>query len=310
MISTTSSLPQSRPFPQEYNSQLMINRTPAHEQSATTTRREMNSDYEELAVPTINPYNETPSREPFNIDPDLVRILTKNQAIIERSAPRFVISSIRPGDIDRSLIHIIALTRLDRLGRLHESESLYFHDFSRIVKHKYGSSCRYLKTRLNFHPNPVTGGPNDIQFFCADGSLRDWLDYRVTKNEWPYAIPHEYQHMVVWSRLPLLDPSQARTATELSDAHEVGLSGFENLSPEFVALLDIAGLNTHNRFTSSPENPPPPASGGRLDTQIRRFVAARWPREQGFVDSMWFLNPVHLQSCPQLPHFHVFVKKI
>lgn len=262
-----------------------------------------------------NAYNETPSAEPFNVDPDLLRVLSKNQEIIKRSAPRFTLSGggrkRKEEEEDDSLLSIIGHTRLERLGRLPESERLYFTEFSRIVRLKYSDSCLYLSRRLNFPSEPDL--PLDHQrpaYFVASDLLTDRTDYRVIRNEWPYAIPRDYQHMVVWSRLPLLDPSQARTPSELDDARQVGLSGFENLTPEFVDQLDWAGVNADQRFKPfDPDlanDPHPPG----LDAHIRAFIRARWPRDQGFVNLMWFLNPTHLQSCPQLPHFHVFVKKI
>ncbi|KAH9457420.1 hypothetical protein Pst134EA_021296 [Puccinia striiformis f. sp. tritici] len=298
MISTTSHQ-QQQPFLKKYDD---IGTVVTH-QSKTTTTREM-----------INVYNETASQEPFNIDPDLVRILNKNQEIIQRSQPRFVLkkppsSSTVKEDDSLSLIEIIYRTRLDKLGRLTESENLYFNEFSRLIKLKYTSSCLYLKQRLNFRSFSTINQPDYFSANDDEHKLQDGLDYRVTRNEWPYAIPKDYQHIVVWSRLPLLDPSQARTPEDMDTALKTGLSGFENLTPPMIELLNQSG------FSDNPSSSPLSSTRHEeedqgLDSQIRLFIRNRWPFEHGFVDLMWFLNPVHLQSCPQLPHFHVFVKKL
>ncbi|KAA1113256.1 hypothetical protein PGT21_026553 [Puccinia graminis f. sp. tritici] len=324
---TQQQQPTINPFLRNNNN----NRTPTHERVTKTSRiTEMNSvpnqhqQQQDETNNINNPYNETPSTEPFNIDPDLVRVLAKNQAIIARSPPRFILfpsssdhstKQQQEEEEERSLIHIISRTQLDRLGRLADSEQLYFNEFSRIIKLKYDSSCLYLQQRLNFPlhlENKLNkdGGRGQPAFFCADGRLQDRRDYRVIRNEWPYAIPRDYQHIVVWSRLPLLDPSQARTSAELKQAHHQGLSGFENLSPELVDRLTQAGLNPDLKLTPFPAHHPG-VRGERagLDAQIRAFIRTRWPHSRGFIDLLWFLNPVHLQSCPQLPHFHVFVKK-
>ncbi|KAA1063688.1 hypothetical protein PGTUg99_000514 [Puccinia graminis f. sp. tritici] len=91
----TQQHPTINPF---LKTQRTITRTPTHERVAKTSRiTEMNSapnhqqqqQQQDETNNINNPYNETPSTEPFNIDPDLFRVLAKNQAIIALIIPGF-----------------------------------------------------------------------------------------------------------------------------------------------------------------------------------------------------------------------------
>ncbi|KAG0146779.1 hypothetical protein CROQUDRAFT_43892 [Cronartium quercuum f. sp. fusiforme G11] len=251
---------------------------------------------------------ETPSHEPFNIDPDLVNILQKNQNIINKNPPLFVISpnlSNQNGtnvQTSISIIHIITFTQLYKFRRFKESESLYSLEFSKKVKEKYGNSITYLKSRLGFNQLPFNHpknlrfdcNGNPIHYFTSDDGLIDGLDYKVIKNEWPYAIDHNYQHLIVWSRLKLLNPNLSISSNEYNLATEQGLSGFINLSKPFKQIL-----KSFNLFSKINEN----QIG--IGKEMSNFVKKRW---NGYQDLIWFLNPIQLQSCPDLPHFHVFVK--
>jgi len=109
-----------KPFLKNYsNSQLIINinGTAPHDH---TTRTMISSLSAERHDTSNNLYNETPSSEPFNVDPDLVRVLNKNQEIIKRSQPRFTLDGKgEDGELESSsLIDIIGRTRLERLAKI------------------------------------------------------------------------------------------------------------------------------------------------------------------------------------------------
>ncbi|KAH9814921.1 hypothetical protein DFH28DRAFT_928529 [Melampsora americana] len=146
---------------------------------------------------------EIPSNEAFNSDPDLIKILNKNQIIIETNSPLFISHPTQAdqngtnSQSSKSLLHIISYTHLYKSRRFPQSESLYSLEFSKTVKAKYGSSSQYLKDRLGFNQSSSElrfdedGTP--IDYFKASSGLIDGLDYKVIKNEWPYAINHGYQ---------------------------------------------------------------------------------------------------------------------
>ncbi|EGG12598.1 uncharacterized protein MELLADRAFT_70387 [Melampsora larici-populina 98AG31] len=129
------------------------------------------------------------------------------------------------------------------------------------------------------------------------------MDYKVIKNEWPYAIDHGYQHMIVWSRLKLLNPGLSKSPTQWHLALEQGLSGFVNLSEGMKRRLH--SFNLLNKLKSSDSDDNLDHHSNPLAIEMIKFIKNRW---FGYEDLMWFLNPVQLQSCPDLPHFHVFVK--
>ncbi|MBW0517641.1 hypothetical protein O181_057356 [Austropuccinia psidii MF-1] len=261
--------------------------------------------------------------EPFNVDPDLIEILKINQQLIDQIEPILQLypishsgnTSPRHTNItySSSLIHIIATTSLFNLGRFSQSEKLYNQDYRQIVKAKYGSTIIYLKQRLGFSSNRLlldkTG--KQIHYFTADQSLmKDGLDYKVVKNEWPYGIPKNYQHLTIWSRLPLLNPKLSSSNNDWKLAHEKGLSGFVNLSNQLIHKLEEFKLDhSHNLKqlqSSAKENLTESRKG--LGDEIVKFIENRWKVQEGFEDLLWFLNPVYLQSCPELPHFHLLVK--
>lgn len=294
---------------------------------------------------------ETPSAEPFNADPELVEILNKNQTIIDTHSPLFILHPTISDDngtnaqSNISLLHIITFTHLYKFRRFPESEKLYSSEFSKKVKEKYGSSLVYLKARLGFctlGEDHVSNLRFDrlgcrIEYFGADEGLVDGLDYKVIKNEWPYAIENGYQfvflpclkafaclcsksddlfifsssspselcrHLIVWSRLKLLNPALSPSTYHWRLATGEGLSGFVNLSnPMKDRLKSFNLLNKLNEEVQVED-----VQSIRLDREIVKFVKNRWKLEEGYSDLIWFLNPVQLQSCPGLPHFHVFVK--
>ncbi|KAI8447695.1 hypothetical protein BY996DRAFT_4533330, partial [Phakopsora pachyrhizi] len=101
------------------------------------------------------------------------------------------------------------------------------------------------------------------------------------------------RHLVVWSRLPLLNPSLCNSRTEMNLALDRGLSGFINLSRDLRLKLEYFKLSFKEQKMM------------KKGCEIVKFIKNQWRIEEGYVDLMWILNPIQLQSCPTLPHFHV-----
>ncbi|KAI8457220.1 hypothetical protein BY996DRAFT_4578646, partial [Phakopsora pachyrhizi] len=101
------------------------------------------------------------------------------------------------------------------------------------------------------------------------------------------------RHLVVWSRLPLLNPNLCNSRTEMNLALDRGLSGFINLSRDLRSKLEYFKLSFKEQKMM------------RNGCEIVKFIKNQCRIEEGYVDLMWILNPIQLQSCPTLPHFHV-----
>ena len=124
-------------------------------------------------------------------------------------------------------------------------------------------------------------------------------------------VPHDVEHWVIWSRVPIVNPSNERI-DKLGIWGFIGIEGCEEaILPEGITL------------------PPPPTQeeaeviGGACQ-EIEKYVRARWPESQW--ECGWFMNPpvsdsssprrqkliecMHkpLQSIPGLAHVHVFAR--
>ncbi|KAI8451118.1 hypothetical protein BY996DRAFT_4586415, partial [Phakopsora pachyrhizi] len=108
------------------------------------------------------------------------------------------------------------------------------------------------------------------------------------------------RHLVVWSRLPPLNPNLCNSRTEMNLALDRGLSGFINLSRDLRSKLEYFKLSFKEQKMMR--------KGCEVsidEEEAEKFIKNQWRIEDGYVDLMWILNPIQLQSCPTLPHFHV-----
>jgi hypothetical protein len=153
-------------------------------------------------------------------------------------------------------------------------------------------------------------------------------EYRVIPNDWPYSgvcvcvssmavwrqitvepVPHDVEHWIIWSRVPIVSPSNDRI-------DKLGLWGFNGTLPE------------RSQKPILPERIPPTQHEAEVMEgacqEIDKCVRARWPESRW--ESAWFMNPpvsnstrlqpltdldsTHkpLQSVPGLAHVHVFTR--
>ncbi|PRP81017.1 hypothetical protein PROFUN_11169 [Planoprotostelium fungivorum] len=177
------------------------------------------------------------------------------------------------------LLEIVKKGELNRLRRTDEA-TRYYLQFVENIKSKYGSIERFvLDVKLEWN---IPVDSMDITPSSQFSSIGHPSQSKMMKNDFPYALPHDVEHWVLWSRLPFLPPFREDEDEHVTRSRSRGLSG-------------ITG-------THVPEENHTAAAG-----EIRRFVSTQWPEES--YTCAWLLNPPALQSVRGVSHFHMFVKR-
>ncbi|EPQ30314.1 uncharacterized protein PFL1_02429 [Pseudozyma flocculosa PF-1] len=154
-------------------------------------------------------------------------------------------------------------------------------------------------------------------------------------NDWPYAVPDDVEHWVVWSKLPILhaslfsDPATPFPAATIPSVYSCvlndGVRGCTGTSTELGAPRVYGNLTKRSTSlhlrnsaeaavgTGEPSGGPDgvtldqSAEGQRwASREISRFVRRMWAEER--YETVFFCNPPHLRTVPGLSHFHVFVR--
>ncbi|KAF2131510.1 hypothetical protein P153DRAFT_383610 [Dothidotthia symphoricarpi CBS 119687] len=92
---------------------------------------------------------------------------------------------------------LISSGQLDKLKRWPSALKAYLA-WTAHVKEKYGSATAYLlQQRLLWQPLEDVDG--ELKFeICDQTPFADDRDYKVLRNDWPYALEPGVQHIVVW----------------------------------------------------------------------------------------------------------------
>ncbi|KAJ2350976.1 hypothetical protein IWW50_005662 [Coemansia erecta] len=131
---------------------------------------------------------------------------------------------------------LVAANRLELLGRTTPKELAYRQDMDEI-RQQYGSVTNYI-----------------VQVKLADFIADAREQFLMIPNDYPYALPSNTRHYIIWSKAEL-------TAGTVPD-------------PEVEALFSK-----------------------RLDAQVG----------SGGYEWVWFVNPPHLQSIPEVVHGHLII---
>ncbi|KAI0081639.1 hypothetical protein K474DRAFT_1656442 [Panus rudis PR-1116 ss-1] len=135
----------------------------------------------------------------------------------------------------------------------------------------------------------------------------------IIMNDWPYSVPPEIEHVLIWIRLPLIpDDLPASIAPRIAQDGLWGFTGNDSpppspsLLPLYLPALSDWGV-TMEKLVRSPrgtdeEEELVKQAGSQIDTYVRRH----WPEDQW--ETAWFSNPPRLQSVPGLAHIHVFAR--
>ena len=164
-------------------------------------------------------------------------------------------------------------------------------------------------------PNPNGDGTLLRNFV---GHLDSELIVKCIPNDWPYAIPPDAQHWVVWSKLPILHPALFQTPDTPFDDPDLTLRLFDAVTSDGVRGLTgqqgneiptVYGPNTYQLLQQdgtdiTTEN----ASKAQwwAGRHIRTYIHARWHPDH--YETAWFCNPPNLRTVPGLSHFHVIVR--
>jgi len=150
----------------------------------------------------------------------------------------------------------------------------------------------------------------------------------IIQNDWPYSVPLDVEHTLIWTKLPILPPPSLvppHISATLSEEtlHKVtarlqqdGVWGFTGSSepPPSPSLLphSLGALNewgvTLEKLIISPRGTAEEEEAVRMaGNEVAKFVKNRWKEVEW--ETAWFVNPPRLQSVKDLAHIHVFARK-
>lgn len=142
------------------------------------------------------------------------------------------------------------------------------------------STENYLNNRLEWKSPPAQDGSH----FKAEGSEEL---IRVLENDWPYAVPPDVEHWVVWSQNPILHPDTTIYPTPAPTPplshHSSTTSAM--IQPKRTTWEEIAAKGLSGFIGGSGEYS---GFGGDSEAgqEIATFTAARWRVEDGW-ETAW-----------------------
>jgi len=148
------------------------------------------------------------------------------------------------------------------------------------------------------------------EYFKADIPTDSEL-ISIIQNDWPYSVPIEIEHTLIWTRVPIFHPALIPAEID-GRIQQDGLCGFtgndepppsSSTLPECLPALAEWEITMENLVRSrkgSPEMEEMVKNAGR---EIDGFVRRRWVESEW--ETAWFVNPPvsELRAC-----HHCFVK--
>ncbi|GBE83042.1 hypothetical protein BKA93DRAFT_910108 [Sparassis latifolia] len=135
----------------------------------------------------------------------------------------------------------------------------------------------------------------------------------VIMNDWPYSVPPEIEHTLIWTRLPIFPPSlPPSVAPRLLQDGMWGFTGntepppSPSTLPECLPALADWNVSLDKLVRSPPGTEEEEALVREAGSEIAEFVRRRWKEDEW--ETAWFVNPPRLQSVPGLAHIHVFAR--
>lgn len=218
------------------------------------------------------------------------------------------------------------------LLKRHRKLQLRYNVWNKGIKQQYGTIESYL---LNYRlqwgkpdrlsvlrpyiaedeesaTNGVNPVPPAVEYFTADTPPHL---ISIILNDWPYSVPPEIEHSLIWTRQQIFHPAIIPEAISKRVDRD-GLWGFTGLtspppSPSNLpsCLPALADWNIpldlqvkYVQGTDEEEEMVRRASEG-----VNEFVKLKWP--ENLFETAWFVNPPALQSVRGLAHVHVFARR-
>ncbi|KAF8964170.1 hypothetical protein BDZ97DRAFT_1816627 [Flammula alnicola] len=137
----------------------------------------------------------------------------------------------------------------------------------------------------------------------------------IIQNDWPYSVPPEVEHTLVWTKVPIYHTDLVAEAIK-PRIEQDGLWGFTgNDSPppspselsSCMGALSEWGITMDNMIKSEPPTQEEAALIEDAGKEVHRYVKTRWPEQVW--ETAWFVNPPRLQSVPGLAHIHIFARR-
>ncbi|KAH7101186.1 hypothetical protein BKA62DRAFT_770723 [Auriculariales sp. MPI-PUGE-AT-0066] len=158
-----------------------------------------------------------------------------------------------------------------------------------IVCARHGSVANFIiGVRLGWGDDGSSESTDDIptsrKFFTADCGPELWT---VFPNDWRYAVPGDVEHLLVWTRRPIIDPSRLPL-----QYHAGGIWGVTGCAGQDLPQNEDAPLQ--QMVTAAAE-------------EMNAFVKKQWPEDVW--ETAWFVNPMIKQSIPGIAHIHIFIKR-
>jgi hypothetical protein len=138
--------------------------------------------------------------------------------------------------------------------------------------------------------------PDAPEYFKADIPV-DSEFISIIQNDWPYSVPIEIEHTLIWSRITIFHPDliPAEIDARIQQDGLCGFTGNDELPPspstlpECLPALVEWGITMENLVRSpkgSPEIEEMVTNAGR---EIDGFVKRRWVESEW--ETAWFVNP-------------------
>ncbi|KAJ3986839.1 hypothetical protein F5890DRAFT_1501365 [Lentinula detonsa] len=137
----------------------------------------------------------------------------------------------------------------------------------------------------------------------------------IIQNDWPYLVPPEIEHALVWTQVPIFHPDiiPPSIAPRIEQDGFWGFTGNtspppspSNLSACLPALADW-GVTEEKMILSPRGTEEEEALVRQAGNHVQEYIRRKWKEIEW--ETAWFVNPPRLQSVPGLAHIHVFAKR-